>query len=182
MRKITILLLLGIALTFALIGCGTSSSDRSTLITTSAPPTFTSVLSTPTISPIPKGKTIVVTSIEDNGQGTLRQALQEANPGDTIEFGTSVFPPDQPKIIYLQSQLPVHQENLTIDATHTGVILDGSEFPDGSHSAFQISSSNNTVKGFQLRNFPGGAIYINSGQNNLIIDNIIGGGGYGVIL
>ena len=148
----------------------------------SVPSTLTSVLPTPTIAPIPIGKTIVVTSAEDSGPGTLRQAIQEANPGDTIEFDTSIFPPDQPKIIYLQSQLPIHQGNLTIDATHAGVILDGSEFPDGLYSAFQIFSSNNTIRGFQVRNFPGGAIYISSGQNNLIQDNVIGGCDDGVSL
>ncbi|MBI9045538.1 MAG: right-handed parallel beta-helix repeat-containing protein [Anaerolineaceae bacterium] len=175
MRNSTYLLLFVIALSFALHGCGTSPSIT-------PKPTIESALSTLTIAPIPIGKTIVVISAEDSGPGTLREAIKDANPGDTIEFDISNFPPDQPEIIYLQSQLTIHQENLTVDATHIGVILDGSNFPDGWYSAFQIYSSNNTVRGLQLRNFPGGAIYISSGQNNLIIDNVIGGCDDGVSL
>ena len=86
MRNINSLLFLGIALSFALINCGTDPSVAPTLTIESAPSTLASVSSTPTTVPIPIGKTIIVTSIDDDGQGTLRQAIQKANPGDTIEF------------------------------------------------------------------------------------------------
>lgn len=181
MRNITNLLLLGIALSFALNGCGTSPSVAPTLTVESVPSTLTPVLSTSTIVPIPIGKTIVVTSAEDIGPGTLRQAIQEASAGDTLEFDPSIFPPDQPKVIYLQSILPLGQGYLTIDASHAGVILDGNKIPDG-FSVIQVFSDNNTISGFQVRNLHGAAIYIDSGQNNLIQDNVIGGSADGVVL
>jgi len=136
----------------------------------------------PKSTDVPKGESTIVTNADDNGPGTLRQALLDANPGDTIEFDTSVFPIDQPNVIYVQSQLPFHQGNLTLDASQAGVILDGSEFSDGSYSVIQIHLSNITIRGFQLRNFPGNAIYIDTGQNNLIIDNVIGACAYGITL
>ena len=184
MENITNLLLLGIALSLALSGCGARPAVVPTLVSTSVPPAFTPISSIPTIVPIPIGKTIIVTSDKDNGPGTLRQIIQEAYPGDIIEFDTIIFPLDQPKVIYLQSMLPLEQGNLTIDATHAGVILDGIKIPDGWVSAIQIFSDNNTICGFQVRNFPSGGIYIDNGQNNLIQDNVIGGvsDGDGVIL
>ena len=181
MKNITNLLLIGSALSLALSGCGTSPSVDPTLTIESMPSTRTPELSTPTIEPIPTGKIIVVTSVEDNGQGTLRQALLNANAGDTIEFDTSVFSSDQPNVIYLQSQLPFRQGNLTIDASYSGIILDGSEYL-GDWSAIQIYSSNNSVRGFQIRNFPGNAIDISSGKNNLISDNVIASCAYGINL
>ena len=36
--------------------------------------------------------TLVVTSSADSGPGTLRQALLDANSGDTITFDATVFP------------------------------------------------------------------------------------------
>jgi hypothetical protein len=43
---------------------------------------------------VPQEKTFVVDSAADGGTGTLRQALQDAQPGDTILFDPAVFPPD----------------------------------------------------------------------------------------
>jgi hypothetical protein len=39
---------------------------------------------------------IVVTSPTDSGEGSLRQALLNALPGDTITFAPAVFPPTAP--------------------------------------------------------------------------------------
>lgn len=73
------------------------------------------------------GRTIVVTSTTDSGPGTLRQALLDAQSGDTITFDATVFPPTSPMTITLTSGLPeLTQGNLTIDASNAGVILDGS--------------------------------------------------------
>jgi hypothetical protein len=50
--------------------------------------------------------TFVVTSTADSGPGTLRQALQDAQRGDTITFDPAVFPPHAPKTISVSSVLP----------------------------------------------------------------------------
>jgi parallel beta-helix repeat protein len=73
------------------------------------------------------GRTRVVTSTADSGPGTLRQALLDAQGGDTITFDPAVFPPTSSMTITLTSGLPdISQGNLTIDGSNAGVILDGS--------------------------------------------------------
>ena len=106
---------------------------------------------TPLPSPTPL-RTIVITSTADSGPGTLRQALLEAQSGDTITFDPTVFPPDAPATIYLSSELPfVTQGNLTIDGSDAGVILDGSDIVEG--VVLEIHSDGNTVRGLQILNF-----------------------------
>ena len=69
-------------------------------------------------------KTVVVTSTADDGPGTLRQALVDAQRGDTITFDPVIFPPGAPATIYPTSSLPpVIQGDLTIDGSSAGVIL-----------------------------------------------------------
>ncbi len=172
MRNKINLFLIMIIILFALNSCRTGPPVSSML-------TEESVSSTPT--PISTGKTIIVNKVDDSGPGTLRQALQEAAAGDIIEFDSAVFSPDQPGIIYLQSMLSLEQENLTINASHAGVILDGSEVPDG-FSAIQVFTDNNTIRGIQVSNLHGSAIMISSGHNNLIQDNVFGGVADGVSL
>lgn len=125
--------------------------------------------------------TLVVTSINDAGLGTLRQALLDAVSGDTITFDTGVFPPATPSTIFLTSgQLPdLSQGSITIDATGAGVIIDGSGLPGGGEDAFGITSSDNTIRGLQIINFPGDGIEVccNVAQNNLIDSNIISSNG-----
>ncbi|MBN2048191.1 MAG: right-handed parallel beta-helix repeat-containing protein, partial [Anaerolineaceae bacterium] len=72
------------------------------------------------------GSTIAVTSAENAGPGTLRQALETAQPGDTITFDPAVFPLDNPRVISLTQELPpIQRGSITIDASGAGVILDG---------------------------------------------------------
>jgi len=71
--------------------------------------------------------TLVVTSTADSGPGTLRQAMLDADDGDTITFDLGTFPPTGPATIALTTGLPeITQGNLTIDASNAGVVLDGS--------------------------------------------------------
>jgi hypothetical protein len=112
---------------------------------------------------------IVVVSTEDRGEGTLRQALQEATPGDIVTFNPEVFPPENPATIYLERGLPViHQGYLTLDASNAGVILDGIKIDDEFCSGLSIHSDNNTIQGLWFNGFaPGTGIEI-TGSNNLI--------------
>ena len=101
---------------------------------TLASPTPIQLPATPT--PAPQGRTLLVTNADDSGPGTLRQALQDAQNGDTITFDPAIFPPDAPVTIFIASELPhIRQGNLTIDASNAGVILDGSNItaPEPQH-------------------------------------------------
>ena len=142
MVKKVVIQYLSAILLLAIGACGPKPSPTSTMTVpapTIAPPTLTIVPPTSTLMPTPEGKTLVVFSAEDRGSGTLRDAMQAAVPGDIIAFDESVFPQDNPKTIYLHSTLPnIEQGYLTIDANTSGVILDGSMFPDAWDSAIQV--------------------------------------------
>lgn len=184
MINIKNLFLVAIGISLALNGCDKSPSPTITeevLTQTTVKPAPTPIPLTPTPMPMPKGDTIIVTNAEDNGPGTLREAVQEANPGDIITFNLAVFPSDNPKTIYLQSALPgIIQGSVTIDAKTSGVILDGSNIPPGWESAIQVFSNNNIVRGLTLINFSGAAIQISGGQDNLIEGNIVGNSDIGI--
>jgi len=111
-----------------------------------------------------------ITITDDSGAGSLRNAMENAQFGDTITFDTVVFPPGSPVAIYLLTALPpITQGNLTIDASGAGVILDGSLLSGG--CGLDITSSGNVVKGLQILNIPGSGICIHGGAS----DNTIGG-------
>jgi parallel beta-helix repeat protein len=126
--------------------------------------------------PIQSADTHVVTSALDSGTGTFRQALLDGGPGDTITFDPTVFPPAHPATITLASVLPhITQDNLTIDASNAGVILDGSTLPSGTEGLV-IMSNNNTIKGLQILNFPFVGVGV-GGQYNQIGGNRLQGNG-----
>ena len=179
MRNIANRILFGVILSLALNSCGPSPAPTatpqvasptlalptSTLASPTSAPTFT-----PTLSPIPKGKTIVVTSADDSGPGSLLQALLDAENGDTIIFDDKVFPPTDPIPIFVTSELPlISQGNITIDASNAGVILNGSNIPpEGWEAGFQITSDGNTIQGLQIIDFPGAGIAVSGGHHNNI--------------
>ena len=192
MRNIANRLLFAIVFSLALTSCGESSTPTPTATdaayeptTTSPPtniPTATPTIHPPTLTPaLPIGKTFIITSAEDSGSGTLREAMQEVAPGDIITFDGSVFSISNPQTIYLRSTLPAMEQGyVTIDAEAAGVILDGSQFPEGWDSALAIQSDSNIVRGLTLLNFSGAALQISGGQNNLIESNVIGKSDYGI--
>ena len=129
----------------------------------------------------PQGKTILITSAADSGPGTLRQAILDVNAGDSITFEEAVFPQDNPTTIYPLSVLPPFQTGgVTLDARGAGVIIDGSQMPDGWDSAIQLLSNNNAVYGSQITGFTGAAIQVSIGDNNIIQENVIGGSDYSI--
>jgi len=138
-------------------------------------PAGTPGVPTPTPTPPAPGKTIVVNSTADSGSGTLRQALLDAQSGDTITFDPAVFPPSAPATIYLTTSLPlISQGNLKIDASNGGVILDGSNILSTGDwiSGLEINSDGNIIQGLQIVNFsPAVGIALGGGAQN----NIIGG-------
>jgi hypothetical protein len=60
---------------------------------------------------------IMVTNANDSGDGSLRQAIADANPGDTIEFGGNYE-------IIVQSELII-EKDLVIDATGYDITVNG---------------------------------------------------------
>lgn len=118
----------------------------------------------------PQRQAIIVTSTADSGPGTLRDALQRASPGTTITFEPTVFPPDNPAMISVNSALPeLAQGEVAIDAANAGVILNGRGL--GAGPGFHITSDGNVIKGLQILHFPDHGIWIDSGASN----NVIGG-------
>jgi hypothetical protein len=114
------------------------------------------------------GNTLTVTGEADSGTGTLRWALENARSGDVITFDSVIFSPQKPLTIKLNSPLPyLNQGSLTIDASNTGVILDGGATPKGTHGLV-INSDNNIIKGLQVISFPGAGIGIAGGSYNTI--------------
>ncbi|NIM92945.1 MAG: hypothetical protein GTO18_04450 [Anaerolineales bacterium] len=141
-------------------------------------PTIT--IASPTSTP--QGETISVTSADNSGPGTLRQALRDAKSGDIITFDSATFSPNAPVTIYLTSGLPgITQGNLTIDASNAGVILDGSNFLEGEWTpGLTISSDGNTIRGLQVINFSGAGILLEGADYNTIGgDRDIGSGPIG---
>jgi len=121
----------------------------------------------------------VVTSTSDLGPGTLRECLRNAHYGDTVTFDTSVFLPNKPASISLQTALPaLSSGGITIDASDAGVKLDGSYTPAGS-DGIHINSEDNIVRGLQVVGFPMEGIAIWASRNTIGGDRKIGRGPLG---
>ena len=115
------------------------------------------------------GETLTVTSMDNDGPGTLRQALEDALPGDTITFDPTVFPPDAPETLAWQGGLPALDDGyVTLDASNAGVFLDGSE---SDWSGLQVTSDGNVIRGLTLANVEGACLHIREGA----AFNLIGG-------
>ena len=131
-------------------------------------------------------QSIVVTNANNDGVGSLRQAITLANNtfgADTITFnipGTGV------KFINLMSLLPEITEPVVIDATtqpgYTGTPLieligENAGFGNG---GLVITAGNSTVRGLSIHHFDGAGIILRSCDNNIIQGNYIGFGANGV--
>lgn len=125
------------------------------------------------VSPAPQGQIRVVTNAADTGHGTLRQALLDAQEGDTITFDPAVFPPTAPVSITVTNLLPgINANNLTLDASNAGVILDGSHLSgDWQVGLAMVSCKGTIIRGLQIASFSGPAIDI----TGVATDNVIGG-------
>lgn len=159
MKKIVRLMFLVTILSLVMNSCGVNSITEGT--TSIEIPAVISKTSTSTT--IPVGKTLVITSAKDSGLGTLRQALQDAQPGDIITFDSGIFNPEEPVTIELKSGLPpISQGYLTIDASNAGVILDGSQTSGDWTVGIEITSGHNIVQGLQVVHFSGYGIMLDS--------------------
>lgn len=115
--------------------------------------------------------TLVVTNPANSGTGTLRWALLNVTADSTITFDTAVFPPGAPTTILAPTALPpLDDNNVTVDGSNAGVILDGSQAPAGTHG-LTLTADGGTVRGLRIQNFSGNGIVVTSGADN----NVIGG-------
>ncbi len=112
----------------------------------------------------------IVNSTSDSGTGSLRYAITNASPGDSITFDISVFPPASPDTITLARQLPaLVQGSLVIDASDAGVVIDGSMISRSETTGISISSNNNIIRGLHIKDFSQAGIALQGGvQNNTI--------------
>ncbi len=118
----------------------------------------------------------IVTSAADAGPGSLRECMMTAGGGDAITFDPEVFPPGAPVSIRLASQLPsLTLGNQTIDASNSGVIIDGAGAPAGAMGLL-VESSVNTIKGLQILGFPEHGILLSGNQNIIGGDRSVGSG------
>ena len=151
--------------------------------TTTAPQVVAEPSATPGIEPSPTpGQNMVVNSAQDSGPGSLRQAIQEAQPGDTITFDPAVFPPDNPTTIQLLSGLPpLDRGNITLDSSNAGVVLDGSQAGGEWQAGIDIRSIGNVVMGLEIAGFSGPGIILQDqgGSNQIGGDRKIGSGPFG---
>ncbi len=143
---------------------------------TASPTAASTKPSPPAPTPTKEGAKLVVTTTDDPtggpNQGTLRWAIEESRPGDSITFDPAVFPPDRPATIQPTSELPpLSQGRVSLDASNAGVILDGGLAGGGCTSGVVISSDSNTVRGLRVENFTGAGIIITEGSAN----NVVGG-------
>lgn len=105
----------------------------------------------------------MVTSTADNGQGTLRQEIIDANIDGVptlITFDPGLFP----ATIYLETRLPAIQDEG--DAIYTGgleVIIDGTAVSDAAGNraiGIRVRAGNVTVRGLTIQNFANDGIYV----------------------
>jgi hypothetical protein len=123
-----------------------------------------------------------VFSAADCGPGSLRLHLLQADSGDMITFDPTAFPPADPVTISVQTALPsLSQDNLTLDASGAGVILDGSLAPMGT-DGFVVQADNCSIQGLTIQSFAGSGISIATGTTHtLIVSNTLAlNDGYGV--
>ncbi len=121
-----------------------------------------------------RAETRTVTTLNDSGTGSLRDALSKANANDTINFSVS-------GTISPGSSLPPLKGGVTIDGgSGNTIVIDGSIA--GTSHGLTVASNGNTIKGLVITGFStsqtgfetdGSGIYI-TGSNNSIIDCYIG--------
>ena len=137
----------------------------------------------PSTDPV-AGVVYTVTNTNDDGEGSLRWAITEANNStfrDTIQFDIDG---PVPHVINIESQFVSFTNPVLLDATtqpgydsQSGVpviVLDGSAAPQGSAAlVFTTPTSGSSIKGFSIVGFPGHAIILISDENE-VLGNYIG--------
>ncbi|MBD2329048.1 Calx-beta domain-containing protein [Alkalinema sp. FACHB-956] len=115
----------------------------------------------------------VVTNTNDAGEGSLRQAILNANAFAGANTITFQIPGAGPHTIALQSALSDVTDTVTIDGTSQAgfattpvITLDGTAIA-ATANGLNLAANGNQVKGLKITNFKGNGIAI-AGNNNII--------------
>ena len=121
--------------------------------------------------------TCTVRNANDSGAGSLRACLGAAAASDKVLFDPAVFPPKEPKTIALSSPLlAISVDDLTIDASVAGVILDGSNL-QGTTIGLAIRNAKGVmIRGLGILNFSVGVALWQSSQCTIGGDRSVGTG------
>ena len=124
--------------------------------------------------------TFLVTTNADEGAGSLRQAIFQANanPGqDRIEFAIT----GESKKIQLQSALPRVDEGVEIDGktqagyAHTPIVeLDGSLLTTAGVNGLWVRADGTTIAGLSIYGFPASGIRIDGTSGATVQENFVG--------
>lgn len=122
--------------------------------------------------------TCKVTTAADADPGSLRDCLQQIDTGGTVTFDPAAFPPGAPVTIQPHQPLSIYRDNITLDATGAGVVIDGSALAggNGGSDGLVINSNGNTVSGLEVIHFPGSGIAL-GGSHTTIARNVLSGNG-----
>lgn len=132
----------------------------------------------------PMVSTLTVTNTANSGTGSLRWALENATANDIICFNISGTPPHiiQPTTFELP---PITVSGVQIDATQNGyslgdIQLDGSQLlplNEALNGLVIENTSNVTIKGLFIYNFPDDGISVENSSNVTIDGNVCSGNG-----
>lgn len=147
-----------------------------------SPQAFNKLSASQTANFATPSQSFVVTNVNDEGTGSLREAILNANAtsgADTIVFS---LPGSGVKRISLQTPLPEITETITIDGTTQPgyastplVEIDGAALFHTGDNGLVIKAGGSTVRGLALGNFSVAAgIELRSCDNNVIQSNYIG--------
>ncbi|HEY9171019.1 MAG TPA: PA14 domain-containing protein, partial [Verrucomicrobiae bacterium] len=133
---------------------------------------------------------LIVTTVADDGEGSLRQAILIANSrlgGDTIYFN---IPGTGPHTIQPLTPLPVITDSVVIDGySQPGaspntlaqgdnavlkIILNGSQQVDGSAPGLLLRAGQSEVRGLVVNGFERGGIWVSGGGGSIVAGNFIG--------